>query len=520
MTALQQIDALMKERRLAEAGDLAALLAEKHPTNPDGWRRLGRVHEASGNFGAMLTSFQKVVELVEEDLHAHLKVAQALIQQGELKAATDELARLRALAWGDSYLLMHIGQLYTHLAVFDLAYDCFKRSVALAPKDTQALYNLATAATAVGDLDEAVALYDQVIALKPSDYDAYYNRATLRKWTADNNHINDMEALLKSGIPDMKGAVQLFYALAKEYEDLGDAGASFAHLRRGADLRASMMAYHVSTDTGAMADIERVFSADFFKGGVSTSDAPGPIFIVGLPRTGTTLVDRILSSHSSVDSLGEIHDFAQSLMRLAGPASNKTDLIEKSAALDFEALGEAYLTSTAARGQAGPYLVDKTPANFLYLGLIARAMPTARIIHLQRGAMDSCFAIYKTLFRLGYPYSYRLEDLADYFIAYRKLMAHWHAVLPGRILDVSYESLVAELDGQTRRMLDHCGLPFEDACLTFHENKSASATASAAQVRQPLYASSVGRWKDHAEALASLKARLEAAGVTTEGGAK
>ncbi|WP_286829592.1 MULTISPECIES: tetratricopeptide repeat-containing sulfotransferase family protein [Kordiimonas] len=520
MTALQQIDALMKERRLAEAGDLAALLAEKHPTNPDGWRRLGRVHEASGNFSAMLTSFQKVVELAKEDLHAHLKVAQALIQQGDLKAATDELARLRALAWGDSYLLMHTGQLYTHLSVFDLAYDCFKRSVALAPKDTQALYNLATAATAVGDLDEAVALYDQVIALKPSDYDAYYNRATLRKWTADNNHIAEMEALLRSGVPDMKGAVQLFYALAKEYEDLGDAGASFAHLRRGADLRASMMAYHVSTDTGAMADIERVFSADFFKGGVSTSDAPGPIFIVGLPRTGTTLVDRILSSHSSVDSLGEIHDFAQSLMRLAGPASNKTDLIEKSAALDFEALGEAYLTSTAARGQAGPYLVDKTPANFLYLGLIARAMPTARIIHLQRGAMDSCFAIYKTLFRLGYPYSYRLEDLADYFIAYRKLMAHWHAVLPGRILDVSYESLVADLDGQTRRMLDHCGLPFEDACLTFHENKSASATASAAQVRQPLYASSVGRWKDHAEALASLKARLEAAGITTEGGAK
>ncbi len=513
MTALQQIDALMKERRLAEAGDLAALLAEKHPDNPDGWRRLGRVHEASGNFTAMLTSFQKVVELAAEDLHAHLKVAQALIQQGDLTAATHELARLRALAWDDSFLLMHIGQLYTHLSVFDLAYDCFKRSVALAPRDTQALYNLATAATAVGDLDEAVALYGQVIALKPSDYDAYYNRATLRKWTADENHIAEMEALLRSGVPDMKGAVQLFYALSKEYEDLGDAGASFAHLRRGADLRASMMAYHVSTDTDAMADIERVFDAGFFKDGVTTSDNPGPIFIVGLPRTGTTLVDRILSSHSRVDSLGEIHDFAQMLMRLAGPAANKADLIEKSADIDFKALGKAYLASTAARGQAGPFLVDKTPANFLYLGLIARALPTARIIHLTRDPMDSCFAIYKTLFRLGYPYSYRLEDLADYYAAYRKLMAHWHRVLPGRILDVSYESLVTDLEGQTNRMVTHCGLAFEDACLTFHENKSASATASAAQVRQPLYASSVGRWKAHADALAPLKARLESHGV-------
>jgi len=513
MTALQQIDALMKERRLAEAGDLASLLAERHPANPDGWRRLGRVQEASSDFDGMLVSFQKVTELAGDDLHAHLKVAQALIQKGDLGKALEKLSALRSLAWDDSYLLQHLGQLYTHLSDYVQAYECFRRAAELAPRDTQAIYNLATAATALGKLDEACTSYDQVISLKPDDYDAYYNRATLRKWTRQENHIAEMEGLLKSGVPDMKGAVQLFYALSKEYEDLGEPGPSFAHLRRGADLRASMMAYHVSTDTDAMADIERVFGADFFEAGVARSDEPGPIFIVGLPRTGTTLVDRIISSHSSVASLGEIHDFAQSLMRHAGAAKNKTDLIEKSAELDFKALGEAYIASTAARGQPEAFLVDKTPANFLYLGLIARALPNARIIHLTRNPMDSCFAIYKTLFRLGYPYSYRLEDLADYYLAYDKLMAHWHTMMPGRILDVSYESLVTDTEWHVRTMLDHCGLPFEEACLSFHKNTSASATASAAQVRQPIYASSIGRWKDHAEGLAPLKARLEAEGV-------
>lgn len=514
MTVLQKIDALMKDRRFPEAGELAALVTSEHPANPEGWRRLGHVQETAGDFPGMLKSFAKVRELSEDDKMASLKIAQALILQSEPAAALSELDALSARAGADSYLLQQIGQLYTHLSAFQAAYDAFARAAKAAPKDAQALYNLATAATALGQMAEAVGLYDRVIALKPNDYDAYYNRATLRKWTANNNHIAHMEGLLKAGIPDRKGAVQLFYALAKEYEDLGEPGPAFAHLQRGANLRASMMAYHVGMDTRAMDGIRQAFDAEFFDGLPEASDAPGPVFIVGLPRTGTTLVDRILSSHSDVESLGEIHDLAQAVTRLSGDASNKDDLIRKSRRLDFDTLGEAYQASARQRGASAPFLVDKTPANFLYLGLIARAMPNARIIHLTRHPMDACFAIYKTLFRLGYPYSYRLEDLAAYYSAYRQLMAHWHTMMPGRILDVAYEDLVQDLEGQTRALLGFCRLEWQAACLSFHLNKSPSATASAAQVRQPIYAGSVGRWCTYAEQLKPLEEALASHGVS------
>ena len=240
------------------------------------------------------------------------------------------------------------------------------------------------------------------------------------------------------------------------------------------------------------------------------------MFIVGLPRTGTTLVDRILSSHSEVASLGEISDLATAIVRLAGPVKTRMELIEKSAEIDFVSLSKQYTKSTCERGLDAPVLVDKTPANFLYLGIIARAMPDARIIHLKRHPLDACYAIYKTLFRMGYPYSYRLDHLADYYIAYTKMMTHWHEVLPGQILDLQYENLVRDTEAEARRLLEHCGLEWQDAVLSFHKNTSPSATASAAQVRRPVYSSSIGRWRDHADGLAPLIDRLTAAGITLD----
>lgn len=513
MAALQQIDALMRARRFGEAAQIAAQTAKQHPDHAGVWRSLGQVQEATGDFKGMQHSFEALCKLTPNDAKARLKLAQAHVQQGAPNKALPMLEAVVKGAGADAFLLLQAGQLYTHLALYPEAYNCFACAVEIRPDDAQALYNLATGATALGKLEEAEKLFSRVIAVKPDDYDAYYNRSTLRKWTADDNHIAEMEGLLKAGIPDRKGAVQLFHALAKEYEDLGDAPNAFAHLRRGADLRASMMAYHVSTDTDAMADIAAAFDERFYADLPKAEDGPGPIFIVGLPRTGTTLVDRVLSSHTDVGSLGEIHDFVTALTRLCGQAKNKKDLIEKSTRVDMSALGAAYLESTRARGVEKACLIDKTPANFLYLGLIAKALPRARIIHLTRHPMDAGYAIYKTLFRLGYPYSYRLQDIAAYMAAYRQLMAHWHQMMPGRILDVAYEDMVQDIEGQARRMLSHCGLDWQPAVTEFHKNTSPSATASAAQVRQPLYSGSVGRWKAYEDGLKPLQDALIAAGV-------
>ncbi len=435
---------------------------------------------------------------------------------------------------GDIVLLQGLAERYIQLGLFREADGLYQKALKLAPNDPGLLYNAATAAVALGKMKEAELWLDKVITARPGDYDAYYNRATLRRWREDDNHIEAMEALLKAGTPDHKGAVQLFYALAKEYEDLGKPEQSFGHLQRGANLRASMMRYDVRQDVETMAKIAEVFAPhsrhipatdsgiyDTDSATLSTTNATPenrtkPVFIVGLPRTGTTLVDRILSSHTEVASLGEISDLASAIVRLAGPVQNRMELIEKSAEINFVSLSKQYAKSTSERGLDAPVLIDKTPANFLYLGIIARAMPDARIVHLKRHPLDACYAIYKTLFRMGYPYSYRLDQLADYYIAYEKLMTHWHEVMPGQILDLQYENLVHGTKTEARKLLAHCGLEWHDAVLAFHENTSPSATASAAQVRRPVYSSSIGRWRDHAAGLEPLIERLAAAGTALD----
>jgi len=203
-------------------------------------------------------------------------------------------------------------------------------------------------------------------------------------------------------------------------------------------------------------------------------------------------------------------------MRAAPQAKDKFALIRASASVDFAAVGRAYCETTAAVASGAARAIDKTPINFLYLGLIAKTLPDAAIIHVRRSAMDVCYAMYKTLFRMAYPFSYDLSDLARYFLAYRELMAHWQKALPGRFLEIDYEDLVANQEGVTRRLVEHCGLDWEDACLAFEKNERPSLTASAAQVRQKIYASSVGLWRPYSNELEPLARALRAAGVDIE----
>ncbi|MBU3972152.1 MAG: sulfotransferase, partial [Alphaproteobacteria bacterium] len=449
---------------------------------------------------------------VQDDAMAALGGVSPLIRSGRIGDALSRLAAIEAGAGGDARLLQHLGEHYTHCGKPDAAARCYRRAAELTPDDPRCLYNLSAALIALGRLGEAEALLDRVIALDQQDADAWQNRSTLRRQTPESNHVADLFKAVER-VRSGPAEVALCYALAKELEDLGDPDHSFAWLRRGADRRRSLLSYRVEADVAAMAEITRVFDAPLFDPPPAGCPEPGPVFVMGLPRSGTTLVDRIISSHSDVESLGEINDFALALMRLAGATGGKGDLIRRSADLDPAALGRAYLDSVAGYGRTRPMFIDKTPANFLYVGLIARALPNARIIHLRRHPLDSGYALYKTLFRMGCPYSYDLGDLAAYMLAHRRLMDHWRAVAPGGILDVDYEALVADQEAVSRRIIDHCGLDWQDACLTFHENTAPAATASAAQVRQPIHARSVGLWRRYADQLEPLAAALRAGGV-------
>ncbi len=510
---LKQISQLLKSRRIGEAEVLCIKLIEAAPQSEHGWVQLGRICQMKGDLQGMLANAQKAVDVAPSSLLALLQEAEATLLNGGIEDAIKKLITLEKEAAEDARILQHVAEHFSSLGDYQAAMRCYKQAHSVIGDDAGLLYNTATAATALGDMEGAEDLLNRVIAKDPHDYAAYYNRAGLSKQTKDNNHIPELEAMIEGALKSPGAEAQLGYALAKEYEDLGDYAKSFAALKRGADCRKKLLSYDVTSDVETMTEIASVMQRDFFDACPDASDDPGPIFILGQPRSGTTLVDRILSSHSSVESLGEINDFVIAFMGAAGDVKSKSELVQKTKDIDFSLVGDAYRSSTAGRGIKAPYLIDKTPANFLYIGLISKALPNAKIIHLRRNPMDSCYAMYKTLFRMGYPFSYTLEDLGAYYVAYHRMMEHWRRELPDRILDVDYEALVANQEEQSRRMIEHCGLAWEEACLDFHKNKSASATASAAQVRQPIYKSSVQKWRHYASELAPLKAIFEDAGI-------
>jgi tetratricopeptide (TPR) repeat protein len=396
------------------------------------------------------------------------------------------------------------------------AMACFQRATDSDPGRAHHWLNLALCQQGLGKLEAAERAFDRCIALDPGEKDAWLHRSRLRNQSQERNHVEELQSAISGCGGDWRREMTLCYALAKELEDLGEHARSFAELQRGASLRRSHMNHDAGADTEVMAEVRRTFGVEYLQRSTQASDSEEPIFIIGLPRTGTTLVERILGSHSEVFAAGELNNFAESLTALVAPMKprDRLEFVRLSAQADSGELGKKYLESVRPLTGPGSRFVDKLPLNFLYCGLIHRALPRAKIIHLRREPMDACFAIYKTLFKQAYPFSYDLVELGNYYLAYRELMAHWHQVMPGVILDIEYEVLVSDPEVQTRRLLDYCDLPWEDACLNFHRNAAPSMTASLAQVRQPVYTSSVGRWRFYEKELASLAALLRHGGLT------
>jgi tetratricopeptide (TPR) repeat protein len=431
--------------------------------------------------------------------------------------ALDAAADAELRAGDDPAIWGAIGTLCSYANDQPRALAAFNRALALAPEETQLLYNRATVRRFLGDLEGAEADYDRVIASKPQDYEAYLNRSELRVQTAARNHIPELANLLAHKVADWRAEVQIRYALAKEHEDLSEYAKSIEQLRIGAGLRRDHMKYDVSTDVATVDWIIGAYPA-FSPDAVPNAASEAPIFIVGLPRSGTTLVERILSSHSSLSSAGELDCFASSIVdavrqRTGGLAVPRRQLVTLSASLDFAALGADYLRRARSVVDGADRFIDKMPLNYLYCGLIRRALPNAKIIHVTRHPMAVCYAMYKTLFRQGYPFSYDLHEIAQYYLAYRRLMQHWQATMPGAIHELSYEDLVADSFTETRKLLAYCDLGWEDGCASFHRNPSASTTASASQVRRPIYGSSVSLWRHYEHELSGLKEELASAGV-------
>lgn len=421
-----------------------------------------------------------------------------------------------AMSPDDPATLDTLAVVYTQANAHAKAVRLFERALQRMPGRAIAHFNLATSLTFVGELDRAEREYEACLAIDPAFWKAHLALAQLRKASAESNHLPRLRALLEKAT-EATARMYLHLAHAKELEDLGDYPQAFLHLSAGKAAGGEGRGYTTARDALVFDLLRALFAEPIAMGGGFASDAP--IFVVGMPRSGTTLVDRILSSHPDVHSAGELQNFGVVLKRLSGsrtPELLDVDTLRRAMQVDPRVLGKAYVDSTRPGTAARPRFVDKLPHNFLYLGYIARALPNARIVCLRRNPMDTCLGNFRQLFAQTspyYDYSFDLLDTGRYFLLFDALMRHWHQVLPGRILEVQYESLVDDQEGQTRRLLAHCGLGWDEACLRFSENTAPVATASAVQVREPMHRQALARWKRYGSALDGLRELLEAGGI-------
>lgn len=511
----------------AESGDTRTAVStceqlnRLYPEYASGWHTASRLALQLNNPPVALQAIDRALTIEPGTTASLLQKGLCLARMRRIDELQSLVATLASRELTSAYHCSTLALLKTELGERAGAVALYEKASRSNPDEPKHYYNLACLQRSLGDIDAAERNFDRTLELDPSDYEALKIRSELRTQTADRNHVDALEALLRQGLADPRASTQVCYALAKELEDLGEYERSFRYLKQGADSRRSYMRYDVQRDIDTMATIRDVFSGELFEGAPAGYDSDEPVFIVGMPRTGTTLVERILSSHSDVFAAGELTNFAVEMMRLArGAAGNRPadrdELVRVTARLDFSKLGRAYVDSTRPFTGHTARFIDKMPLNFLYLGLIRLALPNAKIVNLVRHPLDTCYAIYKQLFVDAYPFSYDLVELGRYYVAYDELMQHWEAVLPGVIHRVQYESLVADIEREARLLVDHCGLDWQSRCLAFYENPDASLTASTVQVRKPVYSSSVGKWRRFRDQLAPLVTLLRDAGIRTD----
>lgn len=437
----------------------------------------------------------------------------SLRQRDAARAAAEDAV---AQANGDPRLLWAAGRVLRGCNDPRRALDLYARALPRDRGNIGLAYDLAAMQFYCGRTDDAERTIAGLLALAPGFGHALYLRATLRRQRPDHNHVADIEARLARGFADPRARVACLYALAKELEDLDEHPQSSMALAQATRLRRSAIDYDAAGERAAIDDIATAYSRARMDAATRGDNGSGAIFVLGLPRTGSTLLERALVTHAGAAGAGELQDFAD-LLGAAARGCQRTlpgiALAEASLRVDFAALGAAYMDGARQAAHGSPCFVDKMPVNYMYCGAIRNALPRARIVHVVRDPMDTCYAIHKTLFHQAYPFSCDLGELAGHYLAYRRLMAHWHDAMPGTILDVRYEDFVADPVGTARRVADWCGLSWREAAEQPAAMQAPTATASAAQVREPVHARSIGSWRRHEAALLPLRRQLAAAGV-------
>lgn len=443
---------------------------------------------------------QRALKLAPDYLRAMVDLANVHRQLEEFEAAVALASRLVELAPDNSEAYMVYASMLGVAGRHEDAICSFEKALAINPAKAGAFCGIAHHLKTIGRQEEAIAAYRRCIAIKPDYCESYWSLANLKTFRFEQSEVEAMQQLLQGeGLSD-ESRSQLHNALGLEFEARGEYAAAFESFAACNSIRRKSEFYDPVDTEDTHDRVIELFDSTFLQQAAGEDVHPTPVFIVGLPRSGSTLIEQILASHSEVDGTHELSDLSKVVRAIRKGRRQRQRFPETVAGLkqqDWAGLGRQYLDRSAKhRGQAA-YFIDKNPNNFIFAGLLKLAIPNARIINARRHPLDSCLGSFKQLFASGQPFSYDLTELAEYYLQYQRLMDHWHAVMPGFVLDVVYEDVVGDLETQVRRLLDFCGLPFEQSCLRFHETQRAVKTASSEQVRKPIYSSSVHLWRHY-----------------------
>ncbi len=514
------INQAVKQKDWPTLERLAERLLAADANSIDGYYIRGVAHRAQRRTPDAISDYKKAIELDPSryDIATELANLYSISRRnGDAAAILNEYEE----AINDSPRFLGMaGTVYTEIGLAHKAWPLFERANILQPNVDVFEANLATCAVFLGKVEQAKALYKGLLSKVPDHRKNHYQLSRLGK-AEDFEHINQMKAILADSKEEINRDVPLYFAIAKELEDLEQWDECFDYYRQACDAILGITNHDVSTDIAVINAVIDIFDANWLaqKNQAETGDSEKtPIFIVGLPRTGTTLLERILSSHSNVSSLGETLFLQMSIRELSGDGlSNRPNIDEEVlrhvASSDVSKIREHYLRLVDYRLGDEPLFIEKLPLNFLYVGLIAKAWPNAKIIHMLRNPLDACFSMYKQVFTWAYKYSYSTEQLGEYYVAYDRLRKHWNSVLGGRVIEVSYEDLVHDQEAETKSLLNSLGLNFEDSCLHFEKNTAPSTTASSVQVRAKVHSGSIGKWQRFESQLTPLKKHLEENGV-------
>jgi tetratricopeptide (TPR) repeat protein len=513
---IREVEQLIKAGRTEKARAACAALLGESQSDPHVWRLAADVAMRTGAKAEALQYLRRALQCAPGNIELLIQLGHYNLSMG--RRADARIAALEAtLGTTDCpALLDSLGTLLTHCGEPDRALALFERAVRSSPTEPLFRYNLAMAQRMVGDLEAAEANLDVFLSANPNDGEAQNARSSLRTQTLTKNHVAELQSAL-SRLQGGPGSVAAEFALAKELEDLGDFARSFSHLSSACGRVRASLQYDVSGDVAVLEALAHEHTAGRLTPVASSIDAEQCIFIVGLPRSGTTLVERILGIHSQVYSAGELEFFpnviVEAVTRQERSSVGKLDFVKATLKLNFNEIGEAYLAVVRnCIGEVNKF-TDKLPFNYLYAGLIHAALPGAKFVAIERNPIDVCYAMYKTLFASAYPFSYDLLDLARYYVSWNRLMRHWANTIGSAWLALSYEDLISQQEKYSRILLSHCGLEWEPQCLDFHQHSRPVTTASAAQVRRPLYSNSVGKWRAYEEELEPLMRYLESHGV-------